>query len=253
MRNALAGSMLLTSATVTAADKGPSDWQYGLLIYGWLPDISGELIHNIPDEGDSAAVEIDWFDLLDMAFMAAFEARKGDWAAFTDIIYFDLSGDRNRSVTLPGGDDVPLADGDWELEGWAWTVAGSYTPWRSNNSHLDLLAGARYLPVDSTVKVTGRGPLQQKLKLSKSVDLVDAIVGAKGQIGLNDKWFLSYYGDLGAGDSDITWQVMGGVGYRFNWGEVFLDCRHLEYDQEDDKLLQDVSFSGAMIGVGFRF
>ena len=24
-----------------------------------------------------------------------------------------------------------------------------------------------------------------------------------------------YYADLGAGDSDLTWQLFGGIGYRF--------------------------------------
>ena len=50
-----------------------------------------------------------------------------------------------------------------------------------------------------------------------------------------------------------TWQMAGGVGYAFDWGEVMLLYRHLQYDQGDDELLQDVAFSGGMLGVNFRF
>jgi len=70
---------------------------------------------------------------------------------------------------------------------------------------------------------------------------------------LNEHWYLPYYADIGTGDSDLTWQLFGGIGYMFNWGDIKLGYRYLKYDQDDDKLLQDFTFDGFLLGVGFRF
>jgi hypothetical protein len=50
----------------------------------------------------------------------------------------------------------------------------------------------------------------------------DAIVGVKGQVflGADSRWVVPWHFDLGAGDSDFTWQAMAGVGYPFGWGAV---------------------------------
>ena len=109
------------------------------------------------------------------------------------------------------------------------------------------------LSVDTDLKLTGGGPLQLERKASNSVDLWDGILGAKGRIMLNDRWFLPYYADVGTGDTDLTWQLAGGVGYAFDWGDISLMYRYLSYDQGDDKLLQDIAFGGGMLGVTFRF
>jgi hypothetical protein len=140
-----------------------------------------------------------------------------------------------------------------DITGWVWTLGGSYSVWRNDKSHLDLLAGARLLSLDTEVKLTGGGPLQRDRNLSESVDLWDGILGAKGRLALNDDWFLPYYVDVGTGDTDLTWQAMTGVGYEFDWGEVSLTYRYLEYDQGSEGLLQDLGFGGVKLGVGFRF
>jgi len=62
-----------------------------------------------------------------------------------------------------------------------------------------------------------------------------------------------YYLDAGTGDSDLTWNAMAGLGYGFGWGELLFAYRHLEYDQPDNKLLQDFSFSGPGFGARFTF
>ena len=88
---------------------------------------------------------------------------------------------------------------------------------------------------------------------SKSETLWDGIVGVKGRIALTDTWYSPYYLDVGTGDSSLTWQVMAGVGYAFDWGDLTLTYRHLSYDQSGDKLIQNLSFSGPAMGMNFRF
>jgi len=250
------GALLLTAAAASAAAGGPSDWQFGAMLYGWLPSVSGDLNHPLPRDTGGGSVSVDAdkiLDALQFTLMASFEARKGDWSVFTDVIYLDLAGDESKSVALPGDRFSPVLDADLELTGWVWTLAGGYTVWRSGRSHLDVLAGTRLLALDTELKLTGEGPFQRGRKASDSVNLWDGIVGVTGRVTLNDRWFVPYYADVGAGGSDVTWQMAGGVGYAFDWGEVMLLYRHLQYDQGDDELLQDVAFSGGMLGVNFQF
>ncbi len=75
----------------------------------------------------------------------------------------------------------------------------------------------------------------------------------RGVINLNEQWYVPYYADIGTGDSDLTWQALAGIGYRFSWGDIKLVYRYLSYDMDDDKLLKDLDLSGPALGVVFRF
>ena len=112
------------------------------------------------------------------------------------------------------------------------------------------------LDMDTKTKLTVSGPLPPTLpsaKLRKAVRLWDGIVGVNGRVAFNQRWFAPFYLDVGTGDSSLTWQAMGGVGYGFNWGDLTLTYRHLSYDQGSDNLVQNLSFSGPELGVVFHF
>ena len=46
---------------------------------------------------------------------------------------------------------------------------------------------------------------------------------------------------------------MTGLTYSYGWGDLMLVYRHLEYDEGEDGLLDDFSFSGPAFGARFRF
>jgi hypothetical protein len=58
---------------------------------------------------------------------------------------------------------------------------------------------------------------------------------------------------VGTGESDLTWQVFGGVGYAFDWGEVSLVYRHIDWQFEGNRGLDQLSFSGPAAAVTWRF
>lgn len=62
----------------------------------------------------------------------------------------------------------------------------------------------------------------------------DAIVGVRGRVPLfvSERWFLPFYVDGGAGDSDFTWQAATGLGYAMERWHFGLVWRHLDYDLE---------------------
>jgi hypothetical protein len=67
----------------------------------------------------------------------------------------------------------------------------------------------------------------------------------------SSNWFIPYYADVGTGDSNLTWQAMLGLGYRFDWGHVTLAYRALGYDFNKDNT--DLTLYGPGLGVGFRW
>jgi hypothetical protein len=202
--------------------------------------------------------------------MLAGEARKNRWAVFTDIIYLNLESNHGTvkaldfgltarnpvSTSLDAGTQSSLKGGLWEL-------AGSYTAVEGDIVTLDVLGGFRYFSIRAstdwrlTAAVSGPGGAQSfpaSGSISQSDDLWDGIVGIRGKIRLGrSNWSLPYYLDIGTGSSDYTWQAMAGIAYGFSWGGVQLVYRHLYYDQKENKLVQNMRFTGPALGISFRF
>lgn len=53
----------------------------------------------------------------------------------------------------------------------------------------------------------------------------------------------------------MTWQAMLGIGYGFDWGKLFANYRHLDYDFDEADLFGDLdtTFSGPSLGAMFHF
>jgi hypothetical protein len=149
------------------------------------------------------------------------------------------------------------------LKGGLWSLAGSYAVVDGEIVTLDALGGFRYFSVRAssdwrlTTTVSGPGggrSFPSSGSISQGDDLWDGIIGVRGRIRLGrSNWSLPYYLDIGTGSSDFTWQGLAGIAYGWSWGSVQLVYRHLYYDQKNDKLLQDMRFSGPALGVQFRF
>ena len=268
-------ALIAVSFPAYAGETAPADkWTFAVRPYLWAPGISGTLKYDVPPSGGGGAtVDISSYILenLNMALMLTAEARKGDWSVLTDVVYLDVESDDSnvKSVSFagPGGRIDVSAGADLgtkvKLKGVLWELAGGYTVARGGNSSMDVLAGFRYLGMEATTdwqlsgSITGPGSGQSFASsgnASERVDLWDAIVGIRGAVGLGDsKWAIPYYLDVGTGSSDVTWQGMAGIEYRYSWGELQLLYRYLFYDQKGDKLVQNVSSNGPALGVNFRF
>jgi hypothetical protein len=270
---AIAFSASLVGSPAAAQDFSnltAGDWKFHAQVYFWFPSVSGKTMFPPPATGGTT-VNADAGDILDalqFAFMGSFDARKGKLGMLTDYIYLNMEADKSatRDLTLTGpGGNIALpagasADLTVDLKGWAWTLAGTYTAIETPSYQLDVLAGTRLLKMDTTLSWTLNGNLGS-LAVARTgantakPDWWDAIVGVRGRarFGEGGKWFVPYYADIGTGQSDLTWQALAGVGYTFNWGEIVGVYRHLEYSFDSSKALQDISFTGPAIAVGFRW
>ena len=137
-----------------------------------------------------------------------------------------------------------------KLKGFVSTFGVAYRVIDDGMTSLDLLAGARYFNMDVDFDADlGAG----KIKYSDSGDALDGIIGGQVLISLTDRWYLSFYGDIGTGDSEVTWQAWPSVGYRLENLDVVAGYRHLEWETDDGDTFDDLSFSGPLLGVKFSF
>ena len=238
--------------------EGGQGWEHEATVYLWLPSVDGTLGFNAPSGGGSVDVDAsDILSALDIAFMGILESRRGPWSLVFDFIYLDLSDTKNSTVNIsPGsGPGVNIATRvDLGIEGWTTSALLGHTLIDKSPTQVDLAAGLRYFNLDADAVLATSGPLMQTpLPLSRSAELLDVIVALRGRYTFNDAWSLRYHFDIGTGDSNLTWQAAGGLVWDHSWGNVKLYYRHLAYDQKAGALLDDFSFSGPVIGVGFRF
>ena len=255
-----AGAMLLSTVLpVTAASAGSSDqWEYEAMIYLWGAGMDA----TTQTGGDIDISFNDIIDDLDLAFMGTFGAHKGKWSLLADAIYLDISQSDGGSETIPilGGrpDITRTVDVDIKMKAWITTFGAGYNVVNNEKVALDLVGGARYfwVDIDQKLDLSRKGVILQtsrKVKVSDSQDVWDGIVGVRGQINLNNNWYLPYYADVGTGESKSTWQAMTGVGYQFKWGDVLLAYRYLDYDFDSDFVLDDLTVKGPALGARFRF
>lgn len=62
-----------------------------------------------------------------------------------------------------------------------------------------------------------------------------------------------YNFDIGTGQSDLTYQIAAGVGYKFGWGDAVAVWRYLDYNFKSGKPIESMNFNGPQIGVTFRW
>jgi len=82
----------------------------------------------------------------------------------------------------------------------------------------------------------------------------DAVIGARGSVDFAKNFFLFGVFDIGAGDSDLTLQAVGGFGYRFEWFNLVAAYRYMGWDFGNDvKVLDDMDIQGPVLGIQFTF
>ncbi len=248
-------AFLLTSPRVSVAKDLPENWEFQAALNLWAPAIKGE-------SATGADIDItlsDVVDNLDFTLMSTVDAKKGKWMFMVDVLYMDLEDSSNTNVinTIPLQLDVD----NIELKAWVVTPMVAYKVVNSNRLSLYLLAGARYFWLEGNLKYTKREgiltPVTTNFSDTSSGHVWDGIVGTRGAVTLDDKWYLPFHFDVGTGDTDLTWQAYAGVGYKFSNIDITAGYRHLDWDFDDDgtfgAALNDLYITGPMVGIKYRF
>jgi hypothetical protein len=254
-----------------------SGWTFNVAPYLWLPTIRTTLNYNLPPALDGrlptslTAGPGDILSHLNFATMVAADAQYGPYSLVTDFMYVNLSatGSHIRSVDFTGRPSIPISRSSQLSTGTSlntsvWTLAGGYTLARGDWGNFDVIAGFRYLAVNTTTDfnlgITLTGPRGNGAtfggigSISGSGNVWNGIGGFRGRIRLRDTGlFIPYYFDIGAGGSNLTWQIASGLGYQSGWAGVSLTYRYLSFEQGGGTVVKHLSLGGPMLMVSFTF
>lgn len=246
---------LLIAQPVFAEDAIDDDWKFFTKLHLWAPDIGIE-----SSTGTKTKIGIDdIIDNLDFTYMGVIGASKGKWTFMTDVVYLDLEHSHNSNLLqIPG---LKLDVTNLALTAWIVTPVVAYKVVDTDRFALNLLTGARYLhlEVDTKTRKTEGLLFPTTTNSSNSVSghSWDGIIGARGEYALTERWYLPFYCDVGTGENDLTWQVYGAVGYKFDSIDVTMGWRHLEWEFDDGdnfgEVFNTLYVSGPTIGIRYMF
>ena len=247
----MVGLSLLCAASVAVADtassaRSASEWQVSVSPYFWMAGIQGKVGQfNLP----AAKVKSDFgqiFNELDFAFMGIVEARRGPYSIFADVAYTKTS----IKDSAPQG--VSLREIGVSSQAFSGLLGGGYSVLRTDAAVLDVIAGVRVWSVST--KLTFHGGLLDQVSKRDSATWVDVVAGVKGAYFLTDRAYLTGWGNIGAGQADLDWDVVAGLGYQFKDNlSAVLGYRIQGVDYSRHGFRYDMIQKGPIMGLSFTF
>src|SRR5512137_327358 len=203
------------AAVAGGAEVKPDDnWHFTVIPYLWLPTFDGSMNISGPAGAGSGTLDMNadnYLNSLHFAAMLSVEVEKGRFSLLSDFIYVDFgsNGSTAKFPNFPGGGLEINAD--VKFKALVFEIAPAYALYLSESAQFDVLAGMRYIGMDTDVTLnpsTGLPIALPSRNVSVSKDLVDPIVGFKGKFELGKGWFLPYYADVGGFgiNKEWTWQ-----------------------------------------------
>jgi hypothetical protein len=226
--------VLLAGSTAAFQDTESEAWTWRVAPYLWTTAIDGTL----ETRNAEADFDVDFSDIwnnLESAALLLVETRRDQLTILGDLIYLGLDVDG----------ETPLgADADLQMDTTILELAGlvRLTP----DSPFELGAGVRYAYIDTELDA---GPVES----DGSRDVFDGFAAGRATWSFARRWSMTVYGDVGTGQSDLTWQGSAMLGYHFEGWGLGLGYRILDYEIEDGSDELDLAFEGLLYGVEFRF
>ena len=237
----LAVSLMVFVYSVAYAqeEQDTGDWEFGLApLYLWAVNIEGD----VTMQGITAPLELDFediFDSLETVFTVHFEGwYKQKWGILVDISYISIS-DKQQT---------PVAELDVSFTN-TMTELGAFYRFNEGTHEFEGLAGIRYNDLENEVDFVGLPP-----ELEETADWVDLFVGGRYRWNISDNWTLLVRGDIGAGGSNLTWNLAGFVDFH-PWKHVSILAGYRVLDTDYDagsgieKFEYDVRMSGPLFAV----
>jgi hypothetical protein len=244
--NAARAADMASEEAAAVYDEPLPGWSFTVAPYFWMAGLSGDIAEF---GAPPVSVDVKFADILkalDFSMMVVSEARYGRFSLSSDLLYLKLSTDKTTPKTPFAGS---LGLGAKTLEA---TALAGYSLIDTPRGRLDVVAGARLWSVETTLSVNG-GVLSG-LWLRDRETWVDAMAGLKGRVDLTPNFYLTGWALAGGGSSESSWDVLGGVGYRFSDRfSAVLGYRAAGVDYENGPFLFDVVLQGPILGAVLRF
>jgi len=252
-----AGSSVAAEAAASVDDLtlDPVPWRFAITPYLWVPGQHGD----VTVRGRTGTVDMDVWDTLDLLtedFNAALvfhaEASKGPLAIFFDAMYLNLEGGKD---TPAGTATASYTQGFYELGASYATMGNPAAATDSDRAKFTLepLGGIRVYQLDMDIV----GPAGN-VQASGSETWADAFVGIRGSARVSETCALFARGDIGAGGSDLAWNIYAGLTVKLaSWFSLEGGYRWMDIDYSDgsgtDQVAYDMRLDGPFLGMTFRF
>jgi hypothetical protein len=241
-----AGAADLISASAPVEAPVEAGWTFSVTPYFWAAGLSGEIAQFGLPVIDFDTSFSDILENLDFAAMLITEARNGPYSIFGDLIYTKLGA---GSATPRG---ILATSVDVEASTFAGLVGAGYSVLDGPSGRLDIVGGVRVWSVDTDISFSGAF-LDGETR-SDGATWVDGLVGVRGNFAFTPQFYAVGWALVGAGQADLDWDVMAGIGYRFNDRySATLGYRALGVDYSDDGFVFDVVQQGPIMGLTIRF
>jgi len=235
-----AGTIVTDSKVVYDTPEPESEWQVGIEIYSWAAGLGGDVSLG-GFEYDFGYGFGDILQELDMAGFVTANVRYRRFSFLGDVMYLKLSPTANPTrapfLTSNLGIHMVIANG-----------IGLYRVWDGENGFLDIGGGIRY--VYNQTKATTAGLLIPPRFSSSTIHSLNGVAALHTVYHWTPRFYTGLYGDVGAGDANITWQALGSVNYKLTDNfTASLGFRWLQF--KNDRL--DIAMFGPYAGLVIWF
>lgn len=248
---------LAIMASQSGAASDNDAWQYEVTPYFLGAGLDGTAgIRGVEADIDMSFSDI--LDNLDAGLMGVFSAQKGPWTFGLEGVYFKLKDEATRSVSGPFGQ--VSVNGALELTTSMYIYQGT-AGYRilDDKTEVDLLGALRYtkLATEANVAITTTPGIVfpgGALSAKGSESWTDAVIGTRIRHPVSEQVSLVGYADIGAGGSDLTYQIIFGANWEFREDFIAkLGYRYMYWDYEESGTVWDMTASGPYLGLGIRF
>lgn len=239
----LAACLWLSIGRAEAAE----DWEWTFAPYFWVADMGMDMtIDDVPALGiDVKATDL--LDKVELVFQAHFEGRRGRGGFFADLTYMEITD----SLAVPNGPSIDADVTQILLEG------GGLYRLKDESSGLELLFGVRVFEIDQVMEISDA---LNQTTVDVTTTMTDGFVGLRYGGPIGKKWSYKLRGDVGTGDTELTWNAIVGFGYEMGKTgkySLVLGYRYLQFEFEEEdggaKIESDMTFSGPAIGLQIDF
>ena len=249
-RNFLAAAVaaLAVQAAMPAAAEDADKCCFRLTPYYWAVGIDGSLENDTTNQSVDFNQDIgDVTDNLEFNGSLMLEHNLGHWANFASVDYMKVDNDdvdvNQAGVKVEVESDTVLG-----------TLATGYRFGEGGKSHVDVLVGVRGAKLDIEANLKGSS---DGSSVNADDDLIDGILMLRPRFafGKGEHWAFSPTASIGAGDSDLVWELAPELVYTNDCCnlEFRFGYRTVNYEIEEGDIEADFSFQGPMVGLGFAF
>jgi opacity protein-like surface antigen len=241
-----------------AAPAAATTWHVHVIPAFWVPAKFDGDIDVGPIETQGNLDLGDLLDALDFALEGGIAVSNGDWSILAYGSYFKLGAEVRSQQPL----GVAETDMDYELTIFDIAVGKRLArgPLGNGSWRADLLAGGRYW--EQKVEIRQSDPVGFNPMIDRRDDWVDAFVGGRVVLDINEAVALWFRGDVGGfsigSSADLTWTLTAMLELRLSeaW-RLVAGYRYVDVDWDKGsgrrRIELDYKIHGPIIGASVRF